>query len=113
MEELHDHRIIPLDGRPHVGSNILSWLGDSRGRWESQTLVVETTNFNDRMLFGGATSQLRLIERFTRRDGPPFSFALIAVTAVMFPPTLLPTTARRPPSTLISSPCSATHFVAA
>ena len=67
-EELHDHRIIPLEGRPHVGSNIRQWLGDSRGRWEGQTLVVETTNFNDRMRFRGATAQLRIVERFTRRD---------------------------------------------
>jgi hypothetical protein len=56
MEALHEHRIIPLDGRPHVGPNIRQWLGDSRGRWEGQTLVVETTNFNDRMPFRGATA---------------------------------------------------------
>jgi hypothetical protein len=84
MEELHDHRIIPLDGRPHVGSNILSWLGDSRGRWESQTLVVETTNFNDRMLFRGATSQLRLIERFTRRDANTIIYELTVTDPVAF-----------------------------
>ncbi|HET9384273.1 MAG TPA: hypothetical protein VFO67_03935 [Gemmatimonadales bacterium] len=66
MEEGHDQRIIPLDGRRHVGSNIRSWLGDPRGHWEGQTLVVETTNYNDRMLFRGATRNLRTIERFTR-----------------------------------------------
>ena len=68
MEEIHDHRIIPLDGRPRVGSNVRQWLGDSRGRWEGKTLVVETRNFNDRMLFRGATRDLRLVERFTRID---------------------------------------------
>jgi hypothetical protein len=67
-EELHDHRIIPLADRRHVGANIRQWLGDSRGRWEGQTLVVETTNFNDQMRFHGATERLRLVERFTRRD---------------------------------------------
>ena len=67
-EELHDHRIIPLDGRPHIGTQIRQWLGDSRGRWDGQTLVVETTNFNERMRFHGATAQLRLVERFTRRN---------------------------------------------
>ena len=84
MEELHDHRIIPLDGRPHVGSNIRSWLGDSRGRWEGQTLVVETTNFNDRMLFHGATSQLRLVERFTRRDANTIIYELTVTDPVAF-----------------------------
>jgi hypothetical protein len=84
MEELHDHRIIPLDGRPHVGSNIRSWLGDSRGRWEGQTLVVETTNFNDRMLFRGATSQLRFVERFTRRDANTIIYDLTVTDPVAF-----------------------------
>jgi len=44
-EMIHDVRIIPLDGRPHVSRNIRQWMGDSRGHWEGDTLVVETTNF--------------------------------------------------------------------
>ncbi len=44
----HDARIVPLEDRPHVGQDIRLWLGDSRGRWESNTLVVDTTNFNDK-----------------------------------------------------------------
>jgi hypothetical protein len=84
MEELHDHRIIPLDGRPHVGTNIRQWLGDSRGRWEGQTLIVETTNFNDRMLFHGATSQLRLVERFTRRDANTIMYQLTVTDPATF-----------------------------
>lgn len=66
MEEGHDQRIIPLDGRRHIGPNIRQWLGDSRGRWEGQTLVVETTNYNEKMFFRAATRNLRTVERFTR-----------------------------------------------
>ena len=67
-EMMHEHRVIPLGERPHAGSGVRMWLGDSRGWWEGQTLVVETTNFNDKKLFRGATSQLHLVERFTRLD---------------------------------------------
>ena len=72
-EMVHDTRIIPLDGRPHVGKNIRQYLGDARGHWEGQTLVVETTNFLGNTTGAGgngggtATSDaLRLTERFTR-----------------------------------------------
>jgi len=68
-EMIHDARIIPLDGRPHVGQNVRQWFGDSRGRWEGSTLVVDTTNFTDKWSFRGSTQNLRLIERFTRLDG--------------------------------------------
>jgi hypothetical protein len=83
-EELHDHRIIPLDVRPHVGAKIRGWLGDPRGRWEGQTLVVETTNFNDRVLFRGATPQLRLVERFTRRDANTIMYELTVTDPATF-----------------------------
>ena len=65
-EILHETRIIPLDGRPHVGTEIRSWMGDSRGHWEGETLVVDTTNFIDRAQFRGAGKNLHLVERFTR-----------------------------------------------
>ena len=65
-EMIHDVRIIPLDGRPHIASNIRQWLGDSRGRWEGDTLVVETTNFSDKNPFRGASDKMRIVERFTR-----------------------------------------------
>ena len=68
VEMIHDVRIIPLDGRPHLPANIRQWLGDSRGHWEGNTLVVDTTNFTGKSQFRGATENMRLIERFTRTD---------------------------------------------
>jgi hypothetical protein len=60
-------RIIPTDGRPHADSGVRLWYGDSVGRWEGDTLVVETTNFNDQPALGrGADRNLRVVERFTR-----------------------------------------------
>jgi len=64
-EMVHETRIIPLDGRPHVGQSIRQYMGDARGRWEGNTLVVETTNFHPNVNNRGATEHLRLIERFT------------------------------------------------
>jgi hypothetical protein len=63
-----DVRIIPLDRRPHLPSNVRTWQGDSRGHWEGNTLVVETTNFNDKTPaanFQGSTENLKMTERFT------------------------------------------------
>jgi hypothetical protein len=68
VEMIHDARIIPLDGSPHVPKNVRSLMGDSRGHWEGKTLVVETTNFSDKTSFRGASENLRVIERFTRTD---------------------------------------------
>ena len=67
-EEIHDTRIIPLDGHPHLGPNIRQYLGDSRGHWEGNTLVVDTTNFNEKTNFHGSGENLHVIERFTRVD---------------------------------------------
>ena len=63
---IHDVRIIPLDGRPHLSPNIRQWLGDPRGHWEGSTLVVDSTNFTDKNPFRGSDENLHLIERFTR-----------------------------------------------
>jgi len=65
-EQVHSVRTIPMNGRPHFGPNIRLWAGDSRGHWEGDTLVVETTNFNEKRAFRGASEHMRLIERFTR-----------------------------------------------
>jgi hypothetical protein len=59
-------RLIPTDGRPHVSENIRRWGGESRGRWEGDTLVVDTTNFTDKTAFQGSSSALHVVERFTR-----------------------------------------------
>ena len=69
VEMIHDARIIPLDGRPHLaGNDPPDGLGDPRGRWEGRTLVVETTNFTDKTNFRGSGQNLRVTERFTRTD---------------------------------------------
>jgi hypothetical protein len=65
-ETIHDARIIPLDGRPHLSEGVKQWNGDSRGRWDGNTLVIETTNFSPKSNFMGSTEHLHLIERFTR-----------------------------------------------
>jgi hypothetical protein len=71
VEMIHDVRIIPIDldtraSRPHLPSSVRQWMGDSRGHWEGNTLVVETTNFSGKTKFRGATENMRLVERFTR-----------------------------------------------
>ena len=80
IEMIHDVRIIPLDGRPHLPSKITTWMGDSRGHWEGDTLVVETTNFNGQAAkeyetsFKNASKNFRLVERFTRTDAETLTY---------------------------------------
>jgi hypothetical protein len=74
-EMVHAARMIPVDaGRPHVGSKIRQWSGDSRGRWEGATLVVETTNYNDKIKFRNSTPALKVTERFTRVDADTIDY---------------------------------------
>jgi hypothetical protein len=68
VEMVHQMRRIPLDGSPHVASNVRQWVGDSRGHWEGDTLVIDTTNFNDQTSFRGSDKNLHMIERLTRVD---------------------------------------------
>jgi hypothetical protein len=97
IEMIHETRIIPLDKRPHVSSAIRQWLGDSRGHWEGDTLVVETTNFNDRLDGGalqpshviqtgyrGSGETLRLIERFTRTSATTIDYRFTVEDPVTF-----------------------------
>ncbi len=72
-------RIVPTDGRPHLPSQIRTWLGDSRGHWEGDTLVVETTNFHPDRIWrqgGNATADMHLVERFTRIDRDTISYEI-------------------------------------
>ena len=67
-EMVHDARIVPLDGRPHLAPHVGQWHGDSRGYWDGNTLVVDTMNFTHKTSFRGSTENLHLVERFTRVD---------------------------------------------
>lgn len=99
VEMIHDVRIVPIDGRPHLGPGIRQWMGDARGRWEGQTLVVETTNFNGKVqdVMGDAmrlpngdpilpryyvvfgTGGLKLVERFTRVDADTIDYRFTVI----------------------------------
>jgi hypothetical protein len=65
-EMIHDVRIIPTDNSPHLPSSVRQWMGDSRGHWEGDTLVVDTTNFTDKTAFRGSSENLHVVERFRR-----------------------------------------------
>jgi hypothetical protein len=79
-EMIHETRVIPLDGRPHIGSAIRQYLGDSRGHWEGDTLVIETTNFNGKVGItrNGNTlptsREMRIVERITRVDASTLQY---------------------------------------
>jgi hypothetical protein len=78
-EMIHETRIVPLDGRPHVGPTIKSYMGDSRGWWDGSTLVVETTNLNGRTGVGGngggqTSDRVKLTERFTLLDADTLQY---------------------------------------
>ena len=86
-EMIHDARIIPLDGRPHLDARIRSWSGDSRGHWDGATLVVDTTNFNDQGWIATGlnagrirgvphSKDLHIVERFTRIDAQTLDYSM-------------------------------------
>ncbi|MDP6582016.1 MAG: hypothetical protein QF681_15285 [Vicinamibacterales bacterium] len=89
MEMIHEARIVALDGRPHASDDIRQWLGDARGHWEGDTLVVETMHFNDRLDGGdyqpshvtptgprGSGETLKVVERFTLSGGNTIDYQI-------------------------------------
>ena len=91
VEMIHDVRVIPVDGRPHLPDHMRHWLGDSRGHWEGNTLVVETTNFTDQIgsfsntsVSWGTGGDLRLIERFTRVDDETLQYEFTVENPTIF-----------------------------
>jgi hypothetical protein len=89
-EMVHDARVVPLDGRPHVGDGLRFWAGDSRGHWEGSTLVVETRNFtaNGTGTFGVVGLVDRnfvLVERFTRADDRSLTYAFTITDPTVWP----------------------------
>jgi len=87
IEMMHDVRIIPLDGSPHLPSDVRLWMGDSRGHWEGKTLVVDTTNFTDKTSIQGSDENLHVTERFTRVDAKTilYSFTIDDPTTFLRP----------------------------
>ena len=73
-EMVHTARVVPLDGRPVLTDGIRQWSGDSRGHWEGDTLVVETSNFSDQRRWRGSTPNMKLVERFTRIDADTLEY---------------------------------------
>ena len=105
-EVMHQVRIIPLDGRPHPHKNVTQWVGDSVGHWEGQTLVVETTNFNERRLFRGSTPGLRLVERLTRVDAETIDYQFTVTDAATFTqPWTVSNTLRATPGAIYEYAC--------
>ena len=76
-EMVHDSRIIPLDESGHLPDDVRQWMGDSRGHWEGDTLVVETRNFSEKTSFRGAGPEMQLVERFTRADADTLVYEYI------------------------------------
>jgi hypothetical protein len=77
-ELIHDARIVPMDGRPHVSKNVRLQLGDSRGHWDGDTLVVDTTNFSSSSNLRGASENLHLVERITRTAADTIEYQFTA-----------------------------------
>lgn len=73
-EMVHTARVVPLDGRPPLSESIRQWSGDSRGYWDGDTLVVETSNFNGERRWRGSTENMKLVERFTRVDADTLEY---------------------------------------
>jgi hypothetical protein len=75
-EMIHETRVVPVDSRPHLPSNLRQYLGDARGHWEGDTLVIRTANFNGRTSYRGSSEQLALTERFRRVDAETLRYEM-------------------------------------
>ncbi len=97
IEMIHEARIIPVDGRPHLPARLTTWLGVSRGRWEGNTLVVETTNFNGKTAATNpgtsgspmdnnipTSESLRVVERFERVDADTMRYEALVEDPAVF-----------------------------
>jgi hypothetical protein len=105
-EMIHDTRVIPIGTTAHVGTAIRGYHGDARGRWEGNTLVVDTTNFNDKTNFRGSRETLHIIERFTRDgDGINYEVTVDDPTVWTKPWTAALTLARQPDDSLFEYAC--------
>jgi hypothetical protein len=78
-EMVHTVRIVPLDGRPQLNDRISHWSGEARGRWDGDTLVIETTNFREDRRWRGATAKMKLIERLTRVDADTLEYTYTVI----------------------------------
>ena len=87
-DEYHAYRVIPLDGRPHVGANVKLWMGDARGRWEGNTLVVETTNLNAKsrldVIGDFFSDNVHIVERFIFVDASTMNYEATITDATVF-----------------------------
>ena len=105
-EMIHDTRVIPIVDRPHAGSPIRGFNGDSRGRWDGDTLVVDTTNFSEQSNYRGSRETLHLIERFTRTaDGIRYEVTVDDPTTWTKPWTAALTLAAQPDGSLFEYAC--------
>jgi hypothetical protein len=117
-EMVHETRVIPLDGRPHVGRNVRLYMGDPRGHWEGETLVVDSTNFTDKTSVsanGGGTPHsgaLHLVERFTRVDAATVQYDATIDDALTYskPWTLSVPLTARPGYTYLPYECHEGNF---
>ena len=78
-EMVHTVRVVPLDGRPALSDGVRQWSGDSRGHWEGETLVVEPSNFNDQRGWRGSTTNMKLVERYTRVDADTLDYEFTVI----------------------------------
>lgn len=111
LETGHEARIIPLDGRPHLPESLRQWNGDSRGRWEGNTLVVDTTNFSPKSNFMGSSEHLHLVERFTRVAADAIRYEMtISDPTTWSKPWTAETPLKRSPHTLYEYACHEGNF---